>query len=307
MVLRWRILVGLLAAGTVLATRSDGNGESQLPDVKPVISKPANGSIRGTIDRPGEVKSLALVSRAGGRTWKPKSFNRKTGSFEFANLPGDRRYDLCIRTTDGRDIEGIDLDFVDARLIRMAAKRREMLNLPEEKTHTFTNADAESLLEFVRDLEEFLDIQRVIYLHGQGRRATMLVEQMRTRPFHASGGNMIWRIDLWYFRRTGGGWERVANVERNLRRLRGPKSRWKEIHIEYWPELSVYLDVQGKAADLKVKLPAKPNDCTRGRAADSAPEPDVSPIVLGIGSKGIAATTQPVRIPSTQPTSQPAE
>jgi hypothetical protein len=49
------------------------------------------------------------------------------------------------------------------------------------------------------------------------------VELLRTRPFHDSKpGEVIWRVELWYFAKWYGGWARQPNREVVLHRRRMP-------------------------------------------------------------------------------------
>jgi hypothetical protein len=48
-----------------------------------------------------------------------------------------------------------------------------------------------------------------------------LTRLIRDTNFHADkGGEVIWRIELWYFQFHYGGWEKIGQVNRVLRRER---------------------------------------------------------------------------------------
>ncbi len=283
-----------------------------LKEDTPTASPPGKGDVAGAVTPAEKVQRLLAVSRVTGKTYHPKSFEKKTGKFVFKNLPGDATYDLVLRCRDGRSIEGIDLEFTDARLLRLAARRRKELRLPPEPPHKFSRRDAEELLKFVRDMKDFMEIRRVLYLQGQGRRATMLLELMRTREFYSSKGTVIWRVELWYFQRTGGGWEKLANQERVLRRERTTPQRWRKIHVEYYPRLSVYVDEKGRSEPVRFRIPEKP-DTSRGRVAVTEPKLKTRPYILGLElqkpSTTSSASTRPsaTRPATTRPTAtQPA-
>ena len=233
-------------------------GQPALKEDVPTARAPRAGSVRGAVLPADRVSRLYAVSRVTGKTYAPESFDKKTGQFLFKNLPGDATYDIGVRTTDGRTIEGIDLEFQDARLLRLARKRREELKLPPERSHKFGQDDVAELLKFVRDMKDFMDLRRVLYIRGHGRRAVMLLELMRTRQFHASGGAIIWRVELWYFENQFGGWEKLPNQERVLRRERITPRQWGRISVEYTPRLSVYVEPTGFAKPLKYTIAAKP-------------------------------------------------
>lgn len=254
---------------------------------KPTIPAPTAGDVTGTVTPAEQVQGVSLVSRQGGQAYQPSQFDPAKGTFRFADLPGDEAYDLVIVGKD-RIIEGVDLSFVDARLLRMAATRREQLGIPAEPAGAFTQADADWLIKFIADMKDFMDTRRVLYIQGHGRRATVLVELLRTREFHADGGDIIWRVELWYFENQAGGWRRVANQDRVLQRFRGPVDDWRKIAHEYRSELSVFVDADGKSQPVTFTIPDK-IDPSRGRPADTEPALTTRPHVLGLD----------------QPTSQP--
>lgn len=247
----------------------------------PPLPAPKPGTLKGRILPAGKVRTLRAVRRATGKIHTPATFDAKTGRFTFADLPGDATYDLCITTDDGRDVEGIDLSFVDARLERLAAARRKQLNLPARKPGAFTQKDVKEILRFVMEWKDFMDTRRVLYLQGRGDRATALVELMRLKEFHNTKADVVWRIELWYFVRRGGGWERLANVERVLRRVRARPGEWKQISVEYDPRLSMTLDAAGRSRPLHYTIPSEP-DPAKGRPAETPPKLKTQPKVLGV-------------------------
>lgn len=264
----------------------------KLTEDAPTLGPPTPGDITGRIAPVGDVALLKAVSRATGRSYLPDRFDRKSGRFAFRNLPGDAAYDVCIRTGDGRSLEGIDLGFVDGRLLRIASLRRKQLGVPEEPPHAFGPPDVKELTKYVTDLKDFMEHRRILYVRGHGRRATILVELMRTRDFHArKSDEVIWRIELWYFERHFGGWERTANVERVLERRRIPFDAWRKVHVEYYPELSVSLDAEGESRPVEFKIPPK-SDRSRGRVAGTDVKIKTDPHVSGLDVTP-PLTTQP--------------
>ncbi|MFB3890473.1 MAG: hypothetical protein ACE15C_00475 [Phycisphaerae bacterium] len=282
----------------------------KLAEDPPLVAKPKDGDITGTIAPAGKVSanSVTAVSRVTGKTYTPASFDKATGKFTFKNMPGDAAYDIVINTSDGRQIEGIDLDFADSRLLALAAQRRKDLGLPPEEPHEFGQQDVDALMNYVTKLEDFMEQRRVLYIQPHGPRATMLIELMRTREFYSSAGKIVWRVELWYFEYQHGGWERLPNQERVLQRERIDPDAWKKIDREYYPELTARIAADGtlkassgtvKAADgksteIKFNIPDKP-DPSRGRPAGTEPNIPASPHVIGL--EGEVTTSRP----STQP------
>lgn len=264
-----------------------------LTEDKPTMLAPKAGDVTGTITPAEDAAGLRAVSRVTKKTYQPKSFDRKTGEFVFRDLPGDARYDLCFRTRDGREIEGIDLDFTDRRMVRLAAERRKQLGLAPERSAPFTAEDVKKLVGFIAAMKDFMEIRRVLYIKGQGIRATMLVELMRTRDFYSKkGSEVIWRVELWYFKNHFGGWDRLANQERLLRRLRVQRPQWQAVSLEYFPQLSAYVSPDGKAAPVVFNVPPK-GDPSRGRLARTTPEQKTAPNVIGLPAGAKASLVKP--------------
>ena len=253
-----------------------------LTEDPPPAAAPKAGDVTGTLTPPADVADLRAVSRVTGKDYRPHSFDRKTGRFVFKALPGAARYDLCFAARDGRRIEGIDLDFVDQRMVRLAAQRRKQLGLPPERTAVFGPGDVKKLVGFIAAMKDFMEIRRVLYIKGSGIRATMLVELMRTRDFYSrKGSEVIWRVELWYFKNHFGGWDRLANQERVLRRVRVDREKWQEISVEYFPQLSAAISAEGTSAPVVFNVPPK-GDPSRGRLAKTAPEQKTAPNILGL-------------------------
>jgi len=284
---RWMFAVALVV--------STVGAEVRIVEDDPVVGRPRRGRVSGRITPAGMVLEISALSRATGAKYAPASFNKTSGAFAFHNLPGDAAYDICIRTVDGRSIEGIDLRFVDQRFLDLAAARRKQLHLPAEQPRKFTRSDAEQLLEFVEKLKDFMEIRRVLYVRGHGARATVLVELMRDRAFHSSAGDeLIWRVELWYFRYEAGGWRRLANQERVLRRRRIDRQSWRKISLEYYPQLSAYVAADGTSQPVEFELPPGP-DPSRGRAPNSQVRIRTTPHILGVD--GAATSPKPASLP----------
>ncbi len=262
----------------------------------PPLQQTMAGDITGVISPAGKVAEISAVHRSSVKKFKADSFDKTTGKFTFKGLPGDASYDICIKTTDGREIEGIDLNYVDAKMLRLAELRRKDLGLPENRTVDFDTEDAKSILQFMCDLidgkHDFMEQQRVLYVHGHGRRATVLVELMRTRDYYSQkGGELIWRVELWYFENQFGGWDKAPNQEIVLRRERTKMDKWAQISLEYYPGLSAYINPTGFCKAIEFKIPDKV-DASRGRPANTKPEIKTQTHVLGL-AKGEELLTSP--------------
>lgn len=279
-------------AAALLVAASACWAKPNIQEDPPPIAAARPGDVSGTIAPAAEVASLQAVSRVTKKTYQPASFDKTTGRFVFKALPGAATYDICVTTTSGREIQGIDMDFVDARMIELAQARRKQLGLAEPAAHSFDQQDASALKDWVKDLKDFMELRRVLYIQGHGATATMLVELMRSREFYESGDQIIWRVELWYFEYQHGGWERLPNQERVLRRERIDPKAWKKIDVEYFPQLSVYVDADGVSRNVDFKIPAKPDPST-GRPAGTSPDLECKTHVLGLDEPAATPTSQP--------------
>ena len=279
------LLVGVLAAAYVCAA------PVKLTEDPPPFRRPRPGDVTGTLTPADKIVRVRAVSRVTGKKYTPAKFDKTTGKFVFKNLPGDATYDVCVDLAGGRGIEGIDLDFAETRMVRLAARRRKQLGLRPERTHRFTQEDADWMVKWLKGIKDFTDHRRALYIRGHGKRATMLMEGMRTSAFHASKGTIVWRIELWYFEERFGGWEKLNNQERVLRRVRTTPDEWRKIHLEYYPGLSVHVDTNGYAKPIEFKIPEK-SDPSRGRIPGTAPQIDTKPHVLGIDVRGDEAAAE---------------
>jgi len=284
-----RLLIALIALSCV--------AQVKLVEDEPVAPAPKAGRITGTITPAKDIVEVYAMNRYVTKKYAAEAFDPGTGNFSFRDMPGDASYDICVRLRDGRTVEGIDLSFVGARFLRLAELRRKQLEIPsEEIQHDFTEKDAKELTKYVKDFvnNDFMDIGRVLYIQGQGHRATMLVELLRNpdREFYhefpeppgPEGPETIWRVELWYFLWQRGGWERVSNQERVLRRERLPYKQWEKISIEYLPAWSVYVDPDGKSAAAKLQVPAKLDPAT-GRPPRTKPVLESEPNILGLAEE----------------------
>jgi len=276
-----RIALAMLSWALVA---SAGPAAVELKDDPPPVAQPKPGDVTGTIVPAEKIARIEAVSRNTLKTYTPKRFDKATGWFAFAGLPGDAGYDVRVVTTDGRTIEGIDLSWIEARMVRLAARRRKDLGLAAERPHKFSPHDVKELLKWVEDWKDFMEIKRVLYVQGHGPRATLLVELLRTREFHSSAGSIVWRVELWYMKNEFGGWDRLANAERVLHRKRITPREWRAIDLQYVPELSAYVGPDGKSKPVHFKIPLA-GDLSRGRLRDTSPTAKTKTHVRGLSVK----------------------
>ncbi len=256
-------MAGLVAVILIAWVASAGGGgaldSGRLIEDPPSVPVPVAGDVTGVVVPASKVAKLTAVSRVTGKRYEPAAFDRQSGRFRFAALAGDASYDVCIVTGDGRRIEGIDLSWFEARAQRLAAIRRKQLGLPDPPRHVFSAADADELRRFIANRKDFSGTNRPLAIGGLGPQAVMLVERVRTTPFHGGAKNeRIWRTDLFYFTYDAGGWQMLPNARRLVERAHFTPAAWKKFSIRYDPALSVYVAPDGKAKPLRYTIAEKP-------------------------------------------------
>ena len=196
--------------------------------------------ITGTIKTNGKITRLVAVDREWADVLKTSRKNVKAGDDSFVYegqvngatftveglLPG-RSYDLIVWTENAGGggektrWEGVCMDY-----------HREIL--PDME---LTADDKKWLEDFVKDVPAFMDKARVLHMAADHKHATLLVELMRTREFHSDkGGELIYRVELWYFENLFGGWAKDNNTEKVLARVRG-KPETFERNWQFLPSL----------------------------------------------------------------------
>ncbi len=217
-----------------------------------------------------------IKCRACGKTFPvptyKATFDKDGGVFTVAGLPVGQRYDLIVETTVGR-IEGVDLSPVESDLEKL--RRKRIRANPRE----FGDQDRRTIVELITKVEQFENFVRPIYIVGHGDKATALVEKARiqdedTGKFHSEQGDeAIWRVELWYFRKWFGGWERVSNVEGVLYRRRMSRSQYDAMNWIFSDKLGgIEVDEAGSSRPVTVNIPAR-LDPRLGRAAAPATTP----------------------------------
>jgi hypothetical protein len=168
------------------------------------------GTLRGqtihvAVDDPREVVSAFA---AAGTTGVQSKGVARDGLIIFEKLLPDMPYQLRLELRDGSVLQGVDLGWYAA--------------LTETTTPgELDAAGREEINAIITKVPQFYSRSEMLRLSGNARRATALVQLIRDTPFHADkGGEIIWRVELWYFEHQAGGWARVSQQNRVLRRER---------------------------------------------------------------------------------------
>jgi hypothetical protein len=123
------------------------------------------------------------------------------------NLLPETPYDLTLTLADGTVLQGVNLSWYG-------------LDAPKAGAAPLADDDRKAIAGLLKNPKAFENKQNVRFISGDENRATVLVELIRDKDFHASGGNIIWRVELWYFENQFGGWAKIAQQSKVLRRER---------------------------------------------------------------------------------------
>lgn len=217
------------------------------------------GSIMGTINA-GDAKITRVV--AVDRQWADVQKVTRTGKDQFVYdasikpengaflitglLPG-RSYDLIVWTQnhDGGTTrwEGADMSY----------------HRPILPAKPITDEDKTWLNEFVMQIPQFYDKCRILWLAADHGHATALIELSRTREFYDSkNGDIVYRVELWYFENLFGGWAKDRNTEKVMARWRG-KPPAIETNWQWVPALGgIAIKADGDHDPIKIEL-SKPD------------------------------------------------
>lgn len=145
----------------------------------------------------------------------------------FDNLLPDTPYEISITLRDGTHLQGVDMSWYNEEPSRSPGK-------------PFTEDDLRQINALARDIRSFYDRTDYLQLVGDHDRAVALARLVRDSDFHAGKGNIIWRIELWYLKNQFGGWEKIQQQNKVLRRERytDPAAyRDATKNLRYVPEL----------------------------------------------------------------------
>ena len=183
-------------------------------------------------------------------------------SLRFTSLLPAIPYDLTITLKDGSVLQGVNLGWLNEEPV-------------DPGKDPMTDDDRAAVTDLVKPDKDFFNKIEILHLTGDHNRATSLVRQIRDRAFHSDkGGEIISRFEIWYFRFEYGGWEKVQQGQKVVRRDRfeNREAYDKAIGpIRWMPELGGIKLEKGK--DRTITLTAWPGDKP---AASSSSQPSTT-------------------------------
>ncbi|MEZ0267875.1 MAG: hypothetical protein ACAI43_24380 [Phycisphaerae bacterium] len=172
--------------------------------IAPVLTSAATLTVR--LPDGLQVKS-ATVGSWGGKAAIAGNVDLTARTVTFADLRPDVRYDVVLALDDGAVLQGVDLGWYG-------------LDAPKADAGPLSDGDTAAVNQLFAEVKTFENKKRILHLRGDADRCTALVELIRDTEFHASGANIVWRVELWYYKNQFGGWQKVQQQSRVLLRER---------------------------------------------------------------------------------------
>lgn len=154
----------------------------------------------------GAQATSATATNAGMKLTVPGQAHGSV--IRFTKLLSQTPYDVIVKLNDNTVLQGASLKWYNDEPV-------DPVNQP------LTDEDRAEIAELVKSDKEFMNRQEILHLAGDRNRATALMKLVRDRAFHSDkGGEIICRFELWYFRFEAGGWMKVQQGSKLLRRDR---------------------------------------------------------------------------------------
>jgi hypothetical protein len=180
-----------------------------------------------TINLADGVRVKSATAIAAGKT--SESSGRIDGStVTFADVLPQTTYDVKLTLADGTILQGVDLNWYD-----MEPAKPDAGDLDDD--------DKQQITAILTQVTSFYNKNEMLFLQGNHDRAVGLVQLVRDKAFHSdTGDEVIWHIELWYFKNQHGGWEKVQQENKILRRERfTTHEAYQDVidHLRWMPEL----------------------------------------------------------------------
>lgn len=161
------------------------------------------GSLKVELPVGTKVSSAAAVATA----MKLETAGKIDGtSITFDKLLPETPYDIRLTLADGTTVQGVDLGWYNEEETRPDAG-------------PLTDDDRKEMLGII-SIPDFYNKHDILMYQGDHSRAATLVQLVRDKDFYAGGGQVIWRVEVYYFKNQHGGWEKIAQTNKILRRER---------------------------------------------------------------------------------------
>jgi hypothetical protein len=177
-----------------------------------------------TIKLPDTIQAKSASATAE----KVESPGRIDGSTVSFDVTAQTTYDVKLTLADGTILQGVDLEWYDAEP-------------PKKDADEIDDDDKQQITAILTQVTSFYNKNQLLQLHGDHDRAVGLVQLVRDKAFHSDADDeVIWHIELWYFKNQHGGWEKVQQENKILRRERfATHKEYQDVidHLRWLPQL----------------------------------------------------------------------
>jgi hypothetical protein len=161
------------------------------------------GTLR--LELPADTKLKSAVAVASGL--KLEAAGKVDGTMiVFEKLLPETPYDVRLTLADDTIIQGVDLSWYNEEE-------------PKPDAGELRDNDKKEMMGIL-NIPDFYNKKDILIFQGTHERATTLVQLVRDKDFYAGTGQVIWRIELYYFKNQHGGWEKLSQQNKIIRRER---------------------------------------------------------------------------------------
>ncbi len=153
-----------------------------------------------------KVESARAVSGLAGQTPLESRGQITDGKIIFRKLLPATPYDVELELPGGQTVRGVDLGWYNEEPAKAGAGE-------------LSDGDRAAIADILK-VPTFYNRNELLMLRGDHDRAVGLVQLIRDTDFHAAGGNVIWRVEVYYFKNQYGGWEKLQQQNKVIRRER---------------------------------------------------------------------------------------
>ena len=159
------------------------------------------GAIVATVTPVDQVRSVCAVDRQAGQRFAG-SVDPATGKLIIGGLPVDAAYDCVIDYLDPTSGQPARLEGVGMKAPPSDYIEEQPLSIE----------DVAAIQGKIRNMNQFEDVVEILGINGNIQHAAVVLNKLRTRPFHASKpGEVIWRLELWHYERPEETWLKVQD------------------------------------------------------------------------------------------------
>jgi hypothetical protein len=158
-----------------------------------------------TVEMPTGTKAASATATAWGL--KVESAGEVKGTtLTFGNLLPETPYDVRVTMADGTVVQGVNLGWY---------------NEEEAKAEpgALRDEDREEIAK-ISAIDPFYNKTTILTINGTHERAAVLVQFVRDKDFYAGAGQVIWHVEIYYFKNQHGGWEKISQQNKVIRRER---------------------------------------------------------------------------------------